>query len=130
MWLNHELVSVFGVADKLNGQSAQRIYDQIADRLASPEFRPRRLFEQFNIEVMSTTEIRTTGATDRPQRRGEARLHISSIICSQRGRCSKAFSSTSRLLSVSSSKTDLNVCSAKEPRTPGSSFFINHGSLI
>jgi glucuronate isomerase len=56
MWLNHELVSVFGVADKLNGQSAQRIYDQIADRLASPEFRPRRLFERFNIEVMSTTD--------------------------------------------------------------------------
>jgi glucuronate isomerase len=56
MWLSHELVSVFGVADKLNAQSAQRIYDQIADRLASPEFRPRRMFERFNIEVMSTTD--------------------------------------------------------------------------
>ena len=56
MWLSHELVSVFGVSDKLNAQSAQRIYDQIADRLASWEFRPRRMFERFNIEVMSTTD--------------------------------------------------------------------------
>lgn len=56
MWLSHELVSVFGVSDKLNAQSAQRVYDQIADRLASAEFRPRRMFERFNIEVMSTTD--------------------------------------------------------------------------
>ena len=58
-WLTHELVSVFGVVEKLDGQSAQRIYDQIADKLASPEFRPRKLFERFNIEVMSTTDAAT-----------------------------------------------------------------------
>ncbi len=59
MWLNHELVSVFGVTDKLTGESGQRIYDQIAEQLASPEFRPRKLFERFNIEVMSTTDAAT-----------------------------------------------------------------------
>jgi glucuronate isomerase len=59
MWLNHELVSVFGVTDKLTGESAQDIYDQIAARLESPEFRPRKLFERFNIEVMSTTDAAT-----------------------------------------------------------------------
>jgi len=59
MWLTHELHSVFGVEDKLTGESAQDIYDQIAARLESPEFRPRQLFEQFNIEVLCTTDAAT-----------------------------------------------------------------------
>jgi glucuronate isomerase len=56
MWLNHELASVFGVSVKLTGESAQAVYDQIAERLADPAFRPRRLFGQFNIEVLATTD--------------------------------------------------------------------------
>jgi glucuronate isomerase len=56
MWLAHELSDVFGVEEKLSGESAQRIYDQIADCLAKPEFRPRRLFERFNVEVLATTD--------------------------------------------------------------------------
>ena len=59
MWLTHELLSVFGVEEKLCGESAQRIYDQIAAKLATPEFRPRALFERFNIEAMSTTDAAT-----------------------------------------------------------------------
>jgi glucuronate isomerase len=59
MWLTHELHSVFGVDEKLSGESAQDIYDQIAAQLASPEFRPRRLFEQFNVEVLCTTDAAT-----------------------------------------------------------------------
>ncbi len=59
MWLNHELVSVFGVEEKLTGESAQHIYDQIVTQLARPEFRPRAMFERFNIEVMSTTDAAT-----------------------------------------------------------------------
>ena len=59
MWLAHELLSVFGVEEKLCGESAQRIYDQIAAKLATPEFRPRALFERFNIEFMSTTDAAT-----------------------------------------------------------------------
>ncbi len=59
MWLAHELLSVFGVEEKLSGESAQRIYDQIAAKLASPEFRPRALFERFNIEVLATTDAAT-----------------------------------------------------------------------
>ena len=56
MWLTHELHDVFGVREKLNGMNAQAIYDQIADCLSQPEFRPRRLFEKFNIEVLATTD--------------------------------------------------------------------------
>ncbi len=59
MWLVHELHDVFGVEDKLTGESAQDVYDQIAARLLSPEFRPRLLFERFNIAVLATTDSAT-----------------------------------------------------------------------
>ncbi|MFZ4627829.1 MAG: glucuronate isomerase [Blastocatellia bacterium] len=56
MWLAHELHDVFGVEEKLTSRTAQAVYDQIADCLTKPEFRPRRLFEQFRIEVLATTD--------------------------------------------------------------------------
>ncbi len=56
MWLANELNDVFGVTDKLNSANAQKIYDQIADCLTKPEFRPRALFEKFNIEILATTD--------------------------------------------------------------------------
>jgi glucuronate isomerase len=58
-WLAHELHVVFGVEEKLTGATAQAIYDQIEAKLALPEFRPRALFEQFNIEVLCTTDAAT-----------------------------------------------------------------------
>ena len=59
IWLDHELHDVFGVRVRLSGASAQYVYDEIAERLASPEFRPRALFERFNIEVLTTTDAAT-----------------------------------------------------------------------
>jgi glucuronate isomerase len=59
IWLTHELIEVFGVEQKLDGETAQVIYDQVAEKLACPEFRPRALFERFNIEVLSTTDAAT-----------------------------------------------------------------------
>ncbi|MCU0507575.1 MAG: glucuronate isomerase, partial [Anaerolineae bacterium] len=55
-WLDQELVELFGVDEKLNGRNAQAVYDAIAAKLALPEYRPRALFEQFNIEVLATTD--------------------------------------------------------------------------
>jgi glucuronate isomerase len=55
-WLVHELHDVFGVTERLTSESAQDLYDQIAACLEQPEFRPRRLFERFNIEVLATTD--------------------------------------------------------------------------
>ena len=55
-WLAHELNVVFGIQEKPNGPNAQAIYDEIADKLARPEYRPRALFERFNIEVLCTTD--------------------------------------------------------------------------
>ncbi|HZY43053.1 MAG TPA: glucuronate isomerase, partial [Anaerolineae bacterium] len=59
VWLNDELVNIFDIEEKLTSDSAQRIYDQIAAKLASPEFKPRALFERFNIEVLCTTDTAT-----------------------------------------------------------------------
>jgi glucuronate isomerase len=56
VWISSELYNIFSVRQKLNGATAQAIYDQIADQLSSPEFRPRRLYERFNIEVLCTTD--------------------------------------------------------------------------
>ncbi|TBW40842.1 glucuronate isomerase, partial [Siculibacillus lacustris] len=56
IWLNHAFQTVFGIDERLSADSADRIYDKIAAALERPEFRPRALFERFNIEVISTTE--------------------------------------------------------------------------
>jgi glucuronate isomerase len=58
-WLAHEIHVVFGIEEKLTSQTAQAIYDQVEARLATPEFRPRALFERFNIEVLCTTDAAT-----------------------------------------------------------------------
>ena len=59
VWLDHELHEVFGVRTKLDGGSALRIYDEIREKLSSSEFRPRALFDRFNIEVLATTDKAT-----------------------------------------------------------------------
>jgi glucuronate isomerase len=56
IWLDAELHELFGVRRKLSGETAQAVYDEIAEKLRSPEFRPRALFERFNIELLATTD--------------------------------------------------------------------------
>jgi glucuronate isomerase len=58
-WLTHELEDVFDISKPLGGATADAIYDELQDKLARPEFRPRALFEQFNIEVLCTTDAAT-----------------------------------------------------------------------
>ena len=60
MWLSHELYDLFGVREQLTSTTAQRIYDQIEQKLSTPEFRPRALYERFNIEVLCTTDPATS----------------------------------------------------------------------
>jgi glucuronate isomerase len=59
MWIRDELREIFGVVEKLTGANAQRIYDRVAEQLARPEFRPRALYERFNIEALCTTDAAT-----------------------------------------------------------------------
>jgi glucuronate isomerase len=64
MWLNHELYDLFGVRKKLTSETAGEIYDQIAEKLASEAFNPRRLYERFNIEALCTTDPATSTLAD------------------------------------------------------------------
>jgi glucuronate isomerase len=56
LWLDHAFQEVFGIRERLTAESADRLFDHINASLAKPEFRPRELFERFNIEVIATTE--------------------------------------------------------------------------
>jgi glucuronate isomerase len=56
LWLEETFHNVFDVHIPLGPDTADEVYDAVASRLAEPEFRPRALFERFNIEVLATTE--------------------------------------------------------------------------
>lgn len=56
MWLNHVFATVFHIDVALSAETADHYYDVINTALATPDFRPRALFDRFNIEVLATTE--------------------------------------------------------------------------
>jgi glucuronate isomerase len=56
MWLDHVFAEVFGIDVALEPGTAELYYDRITEALASPAFRPRALFERFNIDLLATTE--------------------------------------------------------------------------
>ncbi|WP_417686773.1 glucuronate isomerase [Roseibium sp.] len=56
MWLDHSFEHVFGWTKRISAETADEAYDHIAGCLGRPEFRPRALFDRFNIEAIATTE--------------------------------------------------------------------------
>jgi glucuronate isomerase len=56
MWLDHVFSVVFGFDKRLDASTADEYYDAINEKLASDAFRPRALFDRFNIELIATTE--------------------------------------------------------------------------
>ncbi len=56
VWLNHVFVEVFGLDVAFDARTADLYFDHINAALATPAFRPRALFERFNIELLATTE--------------------------------------------------------------------------
>jgi glucuronate isomerase len=56
LWLNHVFVNVFGLDEALSEETADRAFDVIGEKLRQDDFRPRALFERFNIEALATTE--------------------------------------------------------------------------
>lgn len=56
LWLDYSFSTLFGLKERLSEKNADQYYDIIARALETPEFRPRSLFEKFNIEVLSTTD--------------------------------------------------------------------------
>lgn len=59
IWIRDELAAVFGITEQLNSNNAQSIYVAISERLAQPDFTPRNLYEQFDVEVLATTDAAT-----------------------------------------------------------------------
>lgn len=56
MWLDFVFQDVFGLEHCLSESNADHYYDHMADCLKQEAFRPRALFERFNIEWLATTE--------------------------------------------------------------------------
>ncbi len=56
IWFTHALETVFGITETFSSKTADSIFDSINEKLATPAFKPRALFERFNIEVIATTE--------------------------------------------------------------------------
>ncbi len=56
LWLDHAFSEVFGLSEPFSPDTADAFYDDIDAQLATDAFRPRALFERFNIEVLATTE--------------------------------------------------------------------------
>ena len=56
MWMDYSLQEVFGINKPLSAETSDEVFDEISESLTKPEFRPRALFDQFNIEVIATTE--------------------------------------------------------------------------
>lgn len=59
LWLDHVFQDLFAINKVLSAATADWYYDHISDCLTRPEFRPRALFERFNIEAIATTEAAT-----------------------------------------------------------------------
>lgn len=64
IWLEHEMYDLFGIREKLDAGNALAIYDQIQEKLRSPEFLPRSLFDRFNIELLATTDAASDSLAD------------------------------------------------------------------
>jgi glucuronate isomerase len=55
-WLESQLSGLFSITLQPSTPTADAIYDEIAARLAQPEFRPRALADRFGIDVLATTD--------------------------------------------------------------------------
>ena len=56
LWLDYAFQELFGLTDRLSAETADRYYDTIEAKLATPEFLPRTLYQRFRIEALSTTD--------------------------------------------------------------------------
>ncbi len=56
LWLDFSFQTLFGMTERLSGKTADLYYDTISEKLATPEFRPRALYDRFKLEVLATTD--------------------------------------------------------------------------
>jgi glucuronate isomerase len=56
MWLDFAFQELFGLNVRLSQETADLYFDTISEKLHTPEFLPRALFDRFNVEVLATTD--------------------------------------------------------------------------
>jgi glucuronate isomerase len=56
IWLDFVFHQLFGLTNRLCEATADLYYDTIAEKLRTPEFLPRALFNRFNVELLATTD--------------------------------------------------------------------------
>ena len=64
IWLDYAFQELFGMEQRLSEKTADLYFDTVAEKLRTPEFLPRALYERFNIEVLSTTDSPTDSLDD------------------------------------------------------------------
>ena len=56
LWLDFVFQELFGLEQRLSEKTADLYFDTISEKLRTPEFLPRSLYERFNLEVLATTD--------------------------------------------------------------------------
>jgi glucuronate isomerase len=56
LWLDFAFQELFGLEQRLSENNADSYFDTISEKLRTPEFLPRALYERFNLEVLATTD--------------------------------------------------------------------------
>jgi glucuronate isomerase len=56
LWLDFAFLELFGLEARLTPANADDYYDSIVEKLRTPAFLPRSLFERFRLEVLATTD--------------------------------------------------------------------------
>ena len=55
LWLDFAFQELFGLTERLSGKNADHYFDAISEKLSTPEFLPRALYQRFHIEILATT---------------------------------------------------------------------------
>jgi glucuronate isomerase len=56
IWLDYAFQELFGLNERLSEKTADHYFDAISEKLRTPQFLPRALYERFNLEVLATTD--------------------------------------------------------------------------
>jgi glucuronate isomerase len=56
LWLDYAFQELFGLDQPLSRDTADLYFDTISEKLQTPEFLPRTLYQRFDLEVLATTD--------------------------------------------------------------------------
>jgi glucuronate isomerase len=56
LWLDFAFQELFGMERQLSEKTADLYFDTISEKLQTPAFLPRALYERFNLEILATTD--------------------------------------------------------------------------